>query len=181
MMKLTKLMVSCISLCMMQYAFAADTNNTPATTPSTPTTTNATTPAANNNSPIGYWKTIDDVSGQPKSILQIWLSPNQTLFGRVVKVYPDPGKDENEVCALCQGSKHNQRILGMVIMENLSQNKDNPNEWSGGEILDPRSGQTYHINLKVLEDGQKLNARGYIGLPLFGRTQTWVRVSGPSS
>lgn len=132
-------------------------------------------------SPVGYWKTIDDVSGNPKSILQLWLTdpPNQTLSGRIVKIYPDPGKDEKELCERCEGAKHNQPILGMIIMEHLVQNKDNPEEWAGGEILDPRSGKIYHIKLKLIENGQKLNARGYIGLPLFGRTQTWIRVPGP--
>jgi uncharacterized protein (DUF2147 family) len=48
-------------------------------------------------------------------------------------------------------------------------------EWTGGEILDPENGKTYKATLKLADNGQKLLVRGYIGLPIFGRSQTWVR------
>ena len=136
--------------------------------------------ADNANSPIGYWKTIDDVTGKPKSILQISLANKNMLMGTVVKIFPRPGYDENEVCSACTGSRHNKRIVGMVIMENLKQSSSNPNEWKGGKILDPLNGKTYHCYIQVIENGQKLNVRGYIGLPLFGRSQTWLRVNSPT-
>lgn len=122
-------------------------------------------------SPVGYWKTIDDVSGQPKSIVQIWAANNQ-LHGKVVKIFEDPGK----VCTECQGDKRNQPILGMVIMDGLKQSKDQTRDWVNGSILDPHNGKTYHCNLQVAENGQKLTLRGYIGMPLFGRSQTWQKV-----
>lgn len=154
MKKLISLFVLCAVSCGWQLAFSA------------------------NNSPIGYWKIIDDVTGKAKSIIQIWQRPDKRLNGKLVTIYPDPGKDIYQVCTACQGEKHNQRILGMVIMEGLKQDKENPNLWNGAWILDPRNGKTYHFNVTVVENGNKLNARGYIGLPLFGRTQTWLRVQG---
>ena len=51
----------------------------------------------------------------------------------------------------------------------------NGDEWSGGEILDPKNGKTYRATMKLAEDGKKLIVRGYIGMPMFGRSQTWVR------
>jgi len=136
------------------------------------------TPSALANSPIGYWKTIDDVTGKPKSILKISQTGNGSLSGQIVKIFPRPGHDQNEVCTACQGERHNKRIVGMVIMEGLKQNKDDPSEWNGGEILDPLNGKTYHCLIQVIDSGQKLRVRGYIGVPLFGRSQTWLRVEG---
>ncbi len=132
-----------------------------------------------NLSPVGYWKTIDDVTGQPKAILQIFETGNQRLYGRILKIYPRPGYDQNEVCTACSGDKHNKRIVGMVIMMDLKQDKDNPDTWIDGQILDPKNGKTYHCKIRVIDAGQRLNVRGYLGMPLFGRTQTWLRVSAP--
>lgn len=128
------------------------------------------------NSPVGFWKTIDDVSGQPKAIVQI-SSSGATLYGRILKIFPRPGHDQNEVCKACKGSRHNQRIVGMVIMEGLTQDKNSPYEWTGGRILDPENGKTYKCNIKLV-GGSRLNVRGYIGVSMFGRTQTWIRVGG---
>lgn len=126
-------------------------------------------------SPIGYWKTIDDVTGKPKSVLQIYQS-GHAIYGKVVKIYPRPGFDQNEVCSACTGTKHNQRIVGMEVMKKLVQDKQSPTIWSGGSIMDPLNGKTYHCMLTVSNDGNSMNVRGYIGIALFGRTQTWVRV-----
>lgn len=131
--------------------------------------------AASLDSPVGYWKTIDDVTGQPKAIMQLWVNSQNQLFGRVMKFFPGPGHDQNEVCKECTGSRHNQRIAGMVVLENMRQDKEAPLSWQGGTILDPKNGKSYHCNIQVIDNGKRLNVRGYIGLPLFGRTQTWIR------
>lgn len=131
--------------------------------------------AVNQDSPVGYWKTIDDVTGKPKSILHITQTSDGSLQGQIVKIWPKPGKDENEVCEACEGEKHNQRIVGMVIMTGL---KQSDSEWNGGDILDPNNGKTYHCIITVVDHGQKLHVRGYIGIPVLGRTQTWIRVQG---
>jgi uncharacterized protein (DUF2147 family) len=136
---------------------------------------------AETNSPVGYWKTIDDVTGKPKAILHIQLSEQNKLFGRIIKIFPSPGKDQNEVCTACEGYRHNQRIVGMVILENLQQNEEAPLQWTDGTILDPLNGKTYRSTITLSDDGMKLRVRGYIGIPLFGRSQTWVRVLNPRS
>jgi len=131
-------------------------------------------------SPVGYWQTLDDVTGKPNSILHIYQAEN-ILYGKVVKAFPLPGQDPSGICKACKGSKHNQRIVGMVIMQGLTQSTSNPAEWSGGEILDPVNGKTYRCSLTVVNKGNTLNARGYIGISLFGRTQTWQRVNSTES
>lgn len=130
------------------------------------------------HTPAGYWKTIDDVTEQPKSILKIGQADNGSLFGQVVKIFPRPGYDQNEVCTACSGERHNKRIVGMEVMSGLKQNTDDSLEWNGGEILDPLNGKTYKCIVQLFDNGQKLRVRGYIGVPLFGRSQTWLRVGG---
>lgn len=129
--------------------------------------------AADSFSPVGVWKTIDDVTGQPKSIIQIYASADQKLSGKVIKIFPDSGEDQNKVCQACKGDKHNQKIVGMVILEGMQANGD---KWDSGQILDPKSGKTYHCNFRLTQNGTNLEVRGYIGIPTFGRTQVWKRV-----
>jgi uncharacterized protein (DUF2147 family) len=129
-------------------------------------------------SPLGYWKTIDDVTNKPKSIIQIWEGDNHALMGKVMKIYPRPGKDQHELCSACEGERHNQPIVGMVILTGLT---FSDGQWSGGRILDPANGKTYKCIIKPYADGKRLLVRGYIGLPLLGRSQTWERVERVSS
>lgn len=124
-------------------------------------------------SPIGFWKTIDDASGQPKSIVQIW-DANNVLYGKVVKLFKEPAR----LCVACSGEKQNKPILGMEVLSGFKQSDKNKNEWLGGQILDPKNGKVYHCTIQVLNKGNKLRVRGYIGIPLFGRSQIWLRSDG---
>lgn len=129
--------------------------------------------AATIDSPVGFWKTIDDVSGRPKSIIQIWQTDNHILMGKVVKIFPKVGNDQTKLCTACKGNLHNQPIVGMTILSGL---KLKQNQWSNGHIIDPENGKTYQCALHAVDGGKHLNVRGYIGLPLLGRSQTWERV-----
>ena len=125
-------------------------------------------------SPVGYWKTIDDVTGKPKSIIKIWETQNHLLMGQVTQIFPSPGKDQTERCIACQGDQHDQPIVGMVILSGLKQAN---HQWAEGKILDPHNGKTYSCSAKLADNGKKLDVRGYIGLPLLGRSQTWERMT----
>jgi len=125
--------------------------------------------------PEGFWKTIDDITGKPRSILEIREEKGE-LSGKVIKVFTKPDEEQIKVCKACDGSRHNQPIIGMVIMQGLKANLKNPNEWGAGEILDPKTGKIYHCSMQLMDKGQTLKVRGYLGISLFGRTQTWVRV-----
>lgn len=129
--------------------------------------------ASTPNSPVGDWKSIDDVSGQPKSIIHIEEDSDKQLIGRVTKLF----QTNHTICTQCQGKNKNQPILGMTIMEGFKHRPhDDPTSWTNGSILDPKNGKIYHCNLQVMNAGQNLKVRGYIGMPLFGRTQTWIRL-----
>lgn len=126
------------------------------------------------DSPIGYWKTIDDVSGRPKSIVHIWKNSSQMLVGQVIKLFPRPGDENpNKICTACVGERRNQPIVGMVILSGL---RANQNQWGNGQILDPENGKTYSCSIRVADNGKKLDVHGYIGIPLLGRSQSWERV-----
>lgn len=52
----------------------------------------------------------------------------------------------------------------------------NASEYGGGTIVDPENGRSYRSKFQLSEDGKKLVVHDYIGVPLFGRSQTWERV-----
>ena len=127
---------------------------------------------AENDSPTGSWQTVDDKTGRIKSIVKTW-EKNGKLYGKITKLFRLPDEDPEPVCDKCKGDKKDKPILGMTILWNLSENKE---IWSGGKILDPENGKTYKCKIKVIDNGKKLEVRGFIGFSLLGRTQYWERV-----
>jgi uncharacterized protein (DUF2147 family) len=123
-------------------------------------------------SPVGVWKTIDDDGKTEKSLVRISEAGGQ-LSGRVETVF-DAAKQDS-VCDKCSDERKDKRIVGLTILRNVSKQVDD-DYWAGGEILDPNNGKVYKVRLKPVDGGKKLEVRGYIGMPLLGRTQTWVRV-----
>ena len=122
-------------------------------------------------SPAGRWKTIDDKTGETKSIVEIAVV-NGEAQGKVAQVFVPPAKEPNPKCVNCVGDLKDKPIIGMQIMWGL---KRDGNEYTGGRVMDPDDGKTYRCKIRVVEGGKKLEVRGYIGMALFGRTQTWVR------
>lgn len=114
------------------------------------------------SSPVGYWKTIDDMTGKPKSIVHVFRNDNQQLMAKIVKVFPDT-----------KTTHHQQPVVGTVIISGL---KASEKQWANGHILDPENGKTYQCTARLVEHGKKLTIHGYTGFPLFGRSQTWERV-----
>ncbi|MFL6697625.1 MAG: DUF2147 domain-containing protein [Vitreoscilla sp.] len=123
-------------------------------------------------SPVGLWRTIDDDGKTEKSTVRI-TSTGGVLTGKVEHI-TDPAK-ASEVCSKCEDDRKDKPIVGMTIINDVKQDAEEPNVWAGGLILDPAKGSTYKVRLKVIDGGKKLEVRGYIGSPMFGRTQTWIR------
>ena len=121
------------------------------------------------SSPVGLWRTIDDATGKAKSAVRI--VENAGVFsGRIEQIFdPDPGWDGR--CDKCRDERKDQPVLGMLILTNLRKSGD---EYAG-EVLDPENGNVYRCRVRVVEGGQKLEVRGFIGISLFGRTQVWLR------
>ena len=123
------------------------------------------------NTPVGSWTTIDDETGKPKSVVEIYEARDGTLAGRVDKILQsDRGPDP--MCDKCTGANKGKPVKGMVILWGV---KQKGNTWEGGKILDPASGKVYSVKVTPTEGGSKLEVRGFMGFSLLGRTQTWVR------
>jgi uncharacterized protein (DUF2147 family) len=123
------------------------------------------------NSPVGLWKTIDDNTGKPRSLVRI-TQTNDAEFVAIIEKGLQAEDTPDDVCAKCTGELKNKPLLGMTIMQGMKQNGD---VYEGGKILDPDNGKVYKCKLKLIDDGNKLEVRGFIGISLFGRSQTWVR------
>jgi uncharacterized protein (DUF2147 family) len=121
------------------------------------------------SSPVGLWRTFDDHTGKERGLVRIW-EQNGVLFGNVVSTV-DPAEGKRS-CEKCPGDRKDQPIIGLNIIRGLRQEGQ---QWSGGEILDPETGSTYRCSMRVEDGGRKLVLRGYLGISLLGRSQTWLR------
>lgn len=117
---------------------------------------------------FGKWKTIDDETGKEKGVVEIF-ERNGKIFGRIIDILDI--EHRHHKCEKCEGEEKNKPILGLTIIKGM---KKNGNEYEGGKVLDPKNGKSYQC--KIYLDGKdKLIVRGYIGISLLGRSQTWVR------
>jgi uncharacterized protein (DUF2147 family) len=118
---------------------------------------------------VGKWVTIDDNSGQEKSVVEIFEKGGK-YFGKITKLYRDAGEDPDPVCDECQSDdpRHKKKIIGMEIIRDMEKSG---NEYSDGDILDPENGKVYKCKLWI--EGSELKVRGYWG-PFF-RTQSWKK------
>ena len=122
--------------------------------------------------PVGLWKTIDDETKTEKSQVRITESGG-VLTGKIEKV-ADPTKQDSK-CELCSDDRKDKPVLGMTIIRNAKADADKA-RWEGGDILDPNNGKVYKLLLKPIDGGKKLEVRGFVGVALLGRTQTWLRI-----
>ena len=120
--------------------------------------------------PAGLWKTIDDDTKQEKSLVRI-TEAGGVFTGKIEKLL-DPAKQDSK-CDECTDSRKGQPVVGLTIIRNI---KKGESHWEGGDILDAANGKVYRARLTLSADNKKLDVKGYIGTPLFGRTQTWARV-----
>jgi uncharacterized protein (DUF2147 family) len=118
---------------------------------------------------VGLWKTFDDDTNQPAALVQI-SEQNGLFVGKVTKILDPSGLP---TCAKCTDYRKDKPVVGMEILSGLK--KDGENMYSGGRILDPDDGEIYRADIKLLDQGNKLDLRAYLGIPLIGRTQSWMR------
>jgi len=129
--------------------------------------------AAQATSPAGLWRTIDDSSKKDKSLVRI-VEANGVYTGKVETIV-DPDSPKDAVCKDCSDERKDKPVVGMTIIRNVKASADDKNVFEGGDILDPNNGKVYRVKLKLIDNGSKLDVRGYIGTPMLGRTQTWIR------
>jgi uncharacterized protein (DUF2147 family) len=111
------------------------------------------------NTPAGSVVRVDHCGQQ----ICMWIVVVSKTAPSTVDIYnPDPAKRKRSICGLQIGS-------GFVLRA--------PDEARDGTLYDPKTGKTYHGQIKL--NGNRLDLRGYVGIPLFGETQTWIRPSAP--
>ena len=117
---------------------------------------------------IGKWKTVDEQTGEEKSIIEIFERQGK-VYGKIVKIFTNV--DPDPICEECpeDDPRYRKKIIGMEIIKDMQREGD---EWSQGNILDPQDGKIYRCRLWLSENSLKV--RGYWGP--FYRTQTWKRV-----
>lgn len=117
---------------------------------------------------LGEWISVDDATGEQKSIVRIYQADNGKYYGTIIQLLEENG--ETAVCTECTGEDHNKPIVGLTIIRDM-QLKDN--ELRGGKVLDPDNGKFYYAKV-YLKDG-KLILRGSLDKAgLLGRSQTWL-------
>ena len=124
--------------------------------------------------PAGLWKTIDDETKKEKSLIRI-TETNGMFTGKLEKLL-DPGSKADAICDKCTDERQDKPLVGMALIKGVRLSDSDKALWDGGEILDPANGKTYKVRLVPGDGGKTLGVRGYIGAPMIGRTQTWLRV-----
>ena len=124
--------------------------------------------------PAGLWKTIGDDTRGERSLVRI-TEADGVFTGRIEKLL-DPAIKPDAVCLKCDDERKDRPLVGMTLIRGVRQSAGNHATWDGGEILDPENGKTYAVRLTPSGGGKTLAVRGFIGTPLLGRSQTWIRV-----
>lgn len=122
----------------------------------------------NSQTIFGKWHSTNDETGKVDSVIEMYKKDGKA-FAKIIQIN-DPER-QKAVCDLCTGENKNKSILGLEILTGLEKDDD---EWSGGEILDPRNGKVYNCYIKLVKPN-KLKIRGFIGVSLFGKTKYWKR------
>jgi uncharacterized protein (DUF2147 family) len=121
--------------------------------------------------PVGLWQTYDDKKGDLRSTVRIDDQGGE-LVGTIVETFLRPGEPAHPTCERCPGEFKDKPIVGLRFMWGL---RGSGRQFDGGRVLDPEDGKIYRVKISLSPDGQRLDVRGYVGVSMFGRTQTWKR------
>ena len=119
---------------------------------------------------LGDWKTVDDKTGEKRSIVTIYKGTDGLYYGKISKMLMgEPGLK----CTECVDADHNAPLEGLIIIRGMSFNAEK-NQLENGRVLDPESGKFYYGKIYP-KDGNlvlrgSLDKRGFLG-----RNQTWIR------
>ena len=123
----------------------------------------------------GYWKSIDDRTGEQLSIVEIRKGADGRYHGKIAYRYPVPGGAALINCTKCPPPYTNQPILGLEIFSGFKEDPDKRNAYVDGKVLEPKSGKIYKGKANLSADGKRLRLRGYMGVSALGRTVVWLR------
>jgi uncharacterized protein (DUF2147 family) len=131
--------------------------------------------SADEKTVFGYWKHLDDDSGQTQSIFKLFENKGK-LMGRIEKTFDTPKKKAQKICSECTGSQKDKPIVGLIFFWDFTRDKDDANKWVDGKILNPEDGKVYNAEAELAPDGKTLKVFGYIRVVIkIGGSSVWKR------
>jgi uncharacterized protein (DUF2147 family) len=121
------------------------------------------------NNIIGRWKTIDDKTGETKSIVRIYKGSDGNFYGKIEKIFQYP----DAKCEKCKDENKDKPIVGLVIITEMKEKGD---KLDGGFVLDPENGEKYFATISYDKESGKLKLRGSLDkFGVMGRNQYWEK------
>lgn len=124
----------------------------------------------------GLWRTIDDRTGFSKALVRMDMAKDGSYQGTIVKIIPRPDYTPQEFCKNCPAPYTNKPMLGLLVLTALKASSRD-GYYVDGKVMDPLSGRIYNGKARLSKDGRRLSMRGYVGVSMLGRSQSWVRES----